>query len=546
MLALPSVAQRTAPHDKTLQGHWDPPFQHPLGDFTAPPAFFNALHLSLIPVGPLRGQIFAFDLNEDQTGTDWLQRYAVIDVSGPGAPTFENAELPMPTNGGDLFCAGHAWMSDGCLFIAGGTTEYPGAGPGLHPGQFLGGRLAYVWDPRVGPAGTWHRQPDMKLDRWYPTVTLLPDSSLLVTGGVPNTEDYTPHDNYQVFEPGPSGGIGQWEINQIDTLFSGPGGYAAFTIYPRIHLLFSGHQYASGMGTATARLNHAAAPGEWTTTANSAYTFRNYGTSVLLPNIPGLQEDVVLRLGGYAWDKGPIGVVASAELVHAAADSSPSWDWQPAASMKRPRMHPCAVLLPTGDVLVVGGRTNPTTMWPEEFALVPELYRPASDTWRDMAPGASARTYHSTALLLPDGRVLSAAGNTSTEDYQIFHPPYLFTGLPRPNITAAPEVLLYRTSQPRTYTAEFDALPAGDSVTRVVLIAPGSTTHHFDQSMRFIELEVVEATDTNITFQPPTNAAEAPVGYYMMFLVSEGGIPSVASWVHVERPRRDTSPLRLR
>ena len=71
------------------------------------------------------------------------------------------------------------------------------------------------------------------------------------------------------------------------------------------------------------------------------------------------------------------------------------------------------------------------------------MWDPDTDTWKTMASSRRPRLYHSSAILLPDGRVLLAGGgafgNAKNENSgEIYSPPYLFKG-PRPTITDAPD-----------------------------------------------------------------------------------------------------------
>ncbi|MFQ5427073.1 MAG: galactose oxidase early set domain-containing protein, partial [Gaiellales bacterium] len=72
---------------------------------------------------------------------------------------------------------------------------------------------------------------------------------------------------------------------------------------------------------------------------------------------------------------------------------------------------------------------------------------------------------------------------------------------------------------------------------------PGSVTHHFDTDQRYVELEIQEEGQNHIMFftppSPPSAAAPtdsnaAPEGWYMMFLVTNAGVPSVAHWVNLQ------------
>jgi hypothetical protein len=144
-----------------------------------------------------------------------------------------------------------------------------------------------------------------------------------------------------------------------------------------------------------------------------------------------------------------------------------------------------------------------------------------------MASQTLRRAYHSTALLLPDGRVLSA-GDTGPGGggvrLELYSPPYLFAG-PRPVVTKlSAKQLPYATSLKVTTDV---------AVSHVVLIHPTAVTHANDMSGRFVELKVTGTQGTTLTVAAPANANLAQPGYYMLFVVDAHGVPSVARWVHL-------------
>jgi hypothetical protein len=170
-------------------------------------------------------------------------------------------------------------------------------------------------------------------------------------------------------------------------------------------------------------------------------------------------------------------------------------------------------------VLVVGGGggggqyTNPV--------LAPELYDPKTGQWTVMASQAIQRTYHSTAVLLPDGRVLSSGsdnGASTEHTYEIFSPPYLFNGA-RPVIQAAPASIGYGSSFTIT-TAD------ASTITRVALIRPSATTHADNMDQRYVDLTFTTGSGT-IQATAPANGNLAPPGYYMLVIVNANGVPSV-------------------
>lgn len=259
---------------------------------------------------------------------------------------------------------------------------------------------------------------------------------------------------------------------------------------------------------------------------------RNQSASVLLP--PAQDQRVMICGGGPIGKGSQLDATGMVSIVDLKA-AHPKY--MPATSMKLPRLHLNAVLLPDRTVLVSGGslkqESEPLTR------LEPEIYDPATDTWHLMAPASVPRLYHSTALLLPDARVVAAGGNPESGHsvqweppdpeeemrLEVFSPPYLFRG-PRPTITSVPTEWAY--GQTLTIVS-----PQAGAIKWASLIKNGVTTHSFDSAQRLVNLDILSQGAGAIQARVTNESNIAPPGWYMLFLVDTNGIPSVANWVHL-------------
>jgi hypothetical protein len=271
--------------------------------------------------------------------------------------------------------------------------------------------------------------------------------------------------------------------------------------------------------------------GQWTAHGGRAATRRDYAPTAQY------RGDRVLFLGGGNDQPDPT-PTAACELL--TLDPVPQ-DWRPAAPMAFPRRHHDATVLPDGTVLVTGGTRGAAFNDLGQGAPVheAELWQPddAGGSFRTVAAELIDRCYHSTALLLPDGRVLSAGGGEfqvtlgvandprdTHADLQIYSPPYLFAG-PRPTILSAPSEIDLGVPFPVEIAGD---VPAG----RVTLLRLGAVTHALAMDQRFAELPFVPDGST-LTVTPPATADRCPPGPYLLFALSAAGVPSVAVVVRV-------------
>jgi hypothetical protein len=196
--------------------------------------------------------------------------------------------------------------------------------------------------------------------------------------------------------------------------------------------------------------------------------------------------------------------------------------------MDAAKMYVSAVILPDSTVLQTGGATNAVNNG-ETPVFSSQIFDPSTNKWTLAAKPAVPRVYHSSALLLPDARVATFGGNPAGSPYEarieIYSPEYLETGTPRPRITSAPTEIAYGNSYSIS-TTQASALRSA------VLVRPGSVTHSSDSNQRLVSLPFTR-TANGLSVAVTENPNIAPPGWYMLFVVDNQGVPSVASWVHL-------------
>ena len=431
----------------------------------------------------------------------WQDDSQTPQVFDPAAGTFTN----IPENfGDDIFCSGDAVMPDGRVLV-----------PGGHDPAGAGTNLVVAFDPATN---SWQNLAPMHYARWYPSATALPDGRILVTGGGNGTSSTTYVPYPEIYDP----------ISNTWTVLTGAN--LAMPSYTHEFVLSTGKILSTGASEVTVptRLLDTAIPGSWSTVDPNVVD----GASSVM-----YRQDKIMK-EGTASDSGISGPAASTTYVLDMTNPNPRW--VQTASMHYPRAtNTNLVTLPDGNVMVFGGGTDTSGQIPADAVLPTEEWSPDTQTWTVRASLGVPRLYHSTAVLLPDGTILSSgtgrdAGVPDELNYQIYSPNYLYKG-PRPTISSVPAGnVAYNTSF-------FVGSPDAASISSAVLVRPGSATHGFNFDQRFVPLSFTQTTG-GLTVTAPANANLAPPGYYMLFLVNSQGVPSVAGWVRLPAPWEDTQP----
>jgi hypothetical protein len=438
----------------------------------------------------------------------------------------------------DLFGAGLAFLSDGSILVCGGTHKYDGLLLGVPFPPFRGSERSYIFDPIDLK---WKTVQNMRYGRWCPACITLANGSVVVMSGLTKHFPWAFLDKFEIYS----------KKNGWQKLL---GGERWLPLFPRLHLLPSGDIFYTGSFNTHYKFPfHVRAfpsaifsveNNTWSTIEPAGNPKREEGTSVLLPLLPPDYTARVLLIGG----GNPYGVntVNDVELVDF-SDKPPRY--KHLAPMSHARYSCYAVLLPDQNILVLGGRkgNKPRDVYSvkaaertssedqyyedeEEYGdiprdpsgvLEPELYNIKDNRWYPMAPMRVERIYRSNALLLPDGRVMTAGSNPGRRinelRIELFCPPYLYRG-ERPEISEYPPNI--------SYGQEFmiETKDANDIIA-VALMRPTATTHGTNSEQRYVGLEFVRE-NSSLLARVPMNRNILPPGYYLLFILKNADIPS--------------------
>ncbi len=489
-------------------GSWTPPrpFRPP-----GAPGTYVAIHMALLPNGMVL--TWPHDYNYFLKNRHAAPYTPDIMLWDPATDTYK----PLPVLPTNIFCSGATFLPNGDLIILGGHG--PAAVPVSGLQTHYGNRFVEIYNYQTN---TWTRGPNMAEGRYYGSAITLGTGQVIAVGGY--NEDGGNDPLIQIY----TAGQGWRTLPSANTTY-----YPDW--YPQIYQLSNGQVFGTLPGRSTFLINPNGA-GQIVGGPAMNYPRRFYGSSVMYA------PDQILAIGGdSAPGEPPTGgssrnITNTAEIINM---DSPNPTWQYTGSMHYHRYLENATLLPDGTVLVTGGTSqqndaNGNALRGAVYAA--ELWNPQTGQWTTMSSMKVPRMYHSTALLLPDGRVLVAGGGepqstgeatgTTHQNMQIFSPPYLFRG-PQPVISSAPATATY--GQTISVTS-----PDAASITTINLVRPGATTHGFNMTQRFVNVPFTRNADGTLEVQMPTNPNDAPPGPWMLFLLNGQGVPSKAAMMFLE------------
>jgi hypothetical protein len=461
-----------------------------LGRWDAPVAWpLVAVHASMLP----NGKVITWNAGEQPT------QVTKADLFDPASGSHTQVAI----NTANIFCSGHTLLPDGRLLVAGGHLVNNGEGiPQTN-----------LFDYRNN---SWTRAQDMNAGRWYPSViTLGTGEAMVVSGSItPETFNEIP----QVWGSQSSG----WRNLS--------GAQAKLSYYPWIFQAPDGRVFNSGPSTAMGWMTTTGTGSEVYAGNRDAVNYRDYGSSVMY------QPGKLLVIGGA---DPPVASTTKIDLnQNAKLEAGPN--------MAVPRRQLNATVLPDGTVLITGGSSGAGFNNEASAVLTAELWNPNGNTFRTLSSMRVARLYHSTVVLMPDGRVLSMGGGNggggiNHSDAEYFSPPYLFntdgTAATRPSISSAPVSIGYN----QAFTL---GTANAASVSKVTLVRLSSVTHAFNMNQRFIPLAFSKGSNA-LSVTSPANQNIAPPGHYLLSILNANGVPSVSKVIQIvntSTPPGDCAP----
>ena len=408
----------------------------------------------------------------------------------------------------NLLCSGLVMLEDGRVFANGGhyNISFPATS---------------TFDFRTD---SWTKIDNMNVGRWYPGSVVLPNQSVFTSVGVGQRIVRRSSIYSELWVEGQGW---RWErgVDLSDLVLNSDLGIPEYYTY--YHVAPDGRIFHSGPDPDLFYIDPTNGGSIEIVGTRDTEGFPTMGVTavmfdagkIILPG--GMVDGIDMRLG-------------ATEKVTVIDITNPEPEVKQVSSMNIARRFTNNVMLPNGEVLVVGGSTSGRSFDNTTAVMHPESWNPTTDTWSLMNPMTVPRMYHSVATLLPDGRVFSAGGGrcencrANQDNAQVYSPPYLFDENNQP--AKRPEIL--SDIQPIN-AGQLITIEGSDNITDFSIIRLSATTHHTNTDLRFLRLPFLkEGTDT-YSLQFPSNINELIPGYWMLFALNANGTPSIAKMIQV-------------
>lgn len=390
--------------------------------------------------------------------------------------------------------------------------------------EYGGDKTSYEFDPRTE---RYVKTGDMVKHRWYPTLAEMPDGDVLAVSGLDEFGRIIPGDNER-YDPAERKWRDAPELKRV------------FPTYPSFHVMDDGRLFYSGANSGYGSDVVGRTPGIWNLQRNKFDEvpglrdpkMTETASSVLLAPA---QDQKVMIFGGGEVGESPV----STKRTDIIDLNTRKPAFTPGPDLPAPARYLSTVLLPDDTVFTTGGssgyRGGPYQGKGRSDLFNSQIYRPEKNVFEAAADSTVGRNYHSEAILLPDGKVITLGSDplydvtgkdpgSFEQRIEVYSPPYLFKG-DRPVITGGPAGVVRGT------TVQYGT-PDPARIAKARLIRPSAVTHVLDVDQRSVELPI-RGRSGGVTVDVPRRKGIVPSGWYMLFLVDDKGVPSVARWVRV-------------
>jgi len=480
-----------------------------LSSATIPSTWTSVIQLAVDPiaVGNLpNGQLVMWSANDQYTfegdiGYGNGQTYTAVFTPSTGS----SSEVLVTNTGDDMFCPGTANLFNGNILVNGGDSS----------------PKTSIYSPATE---LWTSDADMNIPRGYEADTVLTNGSVLTFGG-----------SWSGGEGGKTAEI--WTEGSGWTVLSGVP--ETTIIGPDPQGVYRGDNHLWLFSAPNGEVFHAgpSAQMHWITTsgAGTITSAGNRGNDPYAINGNAVMYDVgmIMKTGG-----APAYQDANAEantyLININNGVNGVTVTQ-LAPMAYPRAFSNGVVLPNGQVVIIGGQTYPVPFTDTTAVLIPEIWDPLTRVFRQLNPMVTPRNYHSTGILLSDGRVYEGGGGQCGEgcsanhfNTEILTPPYLLNS----NGTAATQPVITSVS-PTVALGGTISATTNAPVASFVLMRLSSVTHTVNNDQRRIPLQMQSTNGNSYVLTVPSNPGIVLPGNYWLFALTAQGVPSVAANVVV-------------
>ncbi len=405
----------------------------------------------------------------------------------------------------DMFCPGTTMLSDGRLMVTGGSSD----------------RVTSIYNPATDQ---WSRDANLNTPRGYHAMTPLSDGRVLALGGS--------WSGARANKPGEvwSEGSG-WQSK------SGLADTRLYTADPEGYYRSDNHMWL--FQAPNGKVFH---PGP---ARNSNWIDVN-GNGTVTPSVARGDDVDALNGNAVMYDVGKILAVGGSTRYTGFDASKRAYVFdinggeggvtvKRIADMAFKRVYANSVVLPSGDVIVIGGQEFGKQFTDEKSVFTVEMWNPETETFSQLADMRVPRNYHSIAILMKDGRVLTGGGGlcgsctANHADVEIFTPPYL---LGPDGALATRPVLSNVPAQARpgnTISVDMDT----DTSHSFALVRTAAVTHSVNNDERRIPLQATAQGGGTFSLSLPSSANVLIPGNYFLFAMNASGVPSVGEIINV-------------